>query len=30
MEHILKNMKNPFTNANIDMDSVVKYPAILR
>jgi hypothetical protein len=30
MKHILKTMKNPFTNASLNMDSVVKYPAILR
>jgi hypothetical protein len=30
MEHILKTMKNPFTNASLIIDSVVKYPAILR
>lgn len=30
MEHILKTMKNPFTNASLDMDSVVRYPAIVR
>jgi hypothetical protein len=30
MEHILNTMKNPFTNATLDIDSVVKYPAILR
>jgi hypothetical protein len=30
MEHILKTMKNPFTNANLIMDSIVKYPAIVR
>ena len=30
MEHILNTMKNPFTNATLDINSVVKYPAILR
>jgi hypothetical protein len=30
IQHILQTMKNPFTNASLIMDSVVKYPAIVR
>ena len=30
IDHILKTMKNPFTNSSLIMDSIVKYPAIVR